>query len=53
MIARHTLEQFDEFLFFDMKEYDIEKIAGRRMVRRFGFCTISVVWVFYLRRLRI
>ena len=41
------------FCFFDMKEYDIEKIAGRRMVRRFGFLYYLSGMGFLLRRLRI
>ena len=36
-----------------MKEYDIEKIAGRRMVRRFGFLYYLSGMGFLLRRLRI
>ena len=36
-----------------MKEYDIEKIAGRRMIRRFGFLYYLSGMGFLLRRLRI
>ena len=40
-----------ECVIFDMKEYDIEKITERRMVRRFGLYYLSGMG-FLLRRLR-